>query len=81
MRFNASQLKRMPLSNVLYRFSSIDHSDATRAGSLIEAAGLLLAASTSGAGHTQSGTEVDLGPTRLQCVEALFAILGSTVYR
>jgi len=46
------------------------------------------AASTSGAGFTKGAVadkdgnnSIDLGPARLQCVEAIFGILGSAVYR
>ncbi|KAL7549336.1 LOW QUALITY PROTEIN: hypothetical protein ACHAWF_012606 [Thalassiosira exigua] len=76
------------MNKSLKQYSSIDHADPTRATFLIEAAGLLLAASTFGAGFTKgksasqdSNGSVDLGPARLQCVEALFGILGSAVYR
>lgn len=71
------------LNSALKKFNSIDHADPTRASTLIRAAGVLLAASTSGAG-SRSNTEdvsVDLGPARLQCTEALFSILGGAAYR
>ena len=60
----------------LKRFASIDHADANRSASLIQASGLLLAASTSGA-----GSSTGLGGARLQCVDSLFEILGSAVYK
>lgn len=63
------------LNKSLGRFSSIDHADPTRTASLIDASGMLLAASTSGAGSS------NLGPSRLECVESLFSINGSVVHR
>lgn len=63
------------MNESLRHFSSIDHADSTRASSLIQAAGILLAASTSGAGA------VNIGHSRLQCVESLFSIVGSVVSR
>lgn len=59
----------------LKRFSSIDHADSTRISSLVRAGGVLLAASTSGAGSK------NLGTSRLLCVESLFSVLGSVVHR
>lgn len=56
------------------KYSSIDHADPTRSNSLIQAAGFMLAATTSGSGLP------NLGPARLQCIEALFGVLGSHVY-
>jgi len=76
------------MNSALKKYSSIDHADPTRASSLIQAAGLLLAASTYGAGFTKGAVldedgsiSIDLGPARLQCTESLFAVLGSAVYR
>ena len=57
-----------------------DHADPSRVSALIQAAGLLLTASTSGAGFIKGSGMIDLGPARLLCTEALFAILGSPVY-
>ncbi|KAL9182267.1 hypothetical protein ACHAXT_012919 [Thalassiosira profunda] len=86
--FDAVAIALDEMNAALKRFSSIDHADPTRATALVQAAGLLLAASTSGAGFTKGETPetngsntVDLGPARLQCTEALFAVLGSAVYR
>ena len=71
------------MNSALRKFNSIDHVDPTRVSTLIRAAGLLLAASTSGAGSRSNDEKVsiDLGPARLQCTEALFAILGGPAYR
>eukprot|EP00804_Cyclotella_cryptica_P020845 CCRYP_011471-RA/>CCRYP_011471-RA protein AED:0.17 eAED:0.17 QI:1356/1/1/1/1/1/5/334/2365 len=71
------------MNNSLKKYSSIDHADPTRVSSLIRASGVLLAASTSGAGHFEKAcpNHIDLGPARLQCVESLFAVLGSAVHR
>ena len=77
------------ITSALKKFSGLDHCDATRISSLIRAAGLLLASSTSGAGFKKAGGQavasesgsVDLGPARIQCTEALFGILGSPVYK
>lgn len=72
------------MNSALKKFSSIDHADPTRASSLIHAAGVLLAASSTGAGVTSSASptsSVELGPSRLQCIESLFAVVGSAVHR
>ena len=69
------------MNRSLIRFSSIDHADPQRAASLILASGVLLAASTSGAGHQTKMSAIDLGPARLQCIESLFNIVGSAVHR
>jgi proteasome component ECM29 len=61
------------MTSALKKYSSIDHADPTRSFALIQAAGLLLAATTSGSGVS------NIGPARLQCVEALFGVLGSHV--
>jgi hypothetical protein len=68
------------MNSALKKYSSIDHADPTRVSALIQASGLLLSASTSGAGFTKGAGMIDLGPARLQCTEALFAVLGSPVY-
>lgn len=68
----------------LKKFASIDHADANRSASLIQASGLLLAASTAGAGsasNSQDNAVIGLGGARLQCVDSLFNILGSAVYK
>ena len=83
--FDAMAIAIDSMNTALKKYSSIDHADPTRSSSLIQAAGLLLAASTSGAGHKKdtnaANSTIDLGPERLHCTEALFAILGSAVYR
>jgi proteasome component ECM29 len=68
----------------LRKFASIDNADANRSASLIQASGLLLAASTAGAGsasNSQDNAVIGLGGARLQCVDSLFNILGSAVYK
>jgi len=81
--FDAVAIALGKMNASLKKFSSIDHADANRAVSLIEASGLLLAASTSGAGssNTKEDGFVGLGGARLQCVDSLFGILGSAVYK
>lgn len=73
--FESMSVALSGINESLKRFSSIDHADSTRASSLIQAAGILLAASTSGAGA------INIGQSRLQCVESLFSIVGSVVNR
>lgn len=72
------------MTTALKKYSSIDHADPTRSSSLIQAAGFLLAATTSGSGFSKlaksENNAIDLGPARLQCTEALFGILGSHVH-
>ena len=84
--FDAMAVAIDSMNCALKKYSSIDHADPTRVSVLIQAAGLLLAASTSGAGFTKSASSanensvIDLGPARLLCTEGLFGILGSAVY-
>jgi proteasome component ECM29 len=65
------------LATSLRKYGNGDHADATRTTKLAHAAGICLASSTSGAGSTGS----NLGAARLDCVEALFSLLGSTAFR
>ena len=65
------------LATSLRKYGNGDHADATRTTKLVHAAGICLASSTSGAGSTGS----NLGAARLDCVEALFSLLGSTAFR
>eukprot|EP00978_Attheya_sp_CCMP212_P004710 scaffold10348_cov54-Attheya_sp.AAC.3 len=73
------------LNAALRRYGNGDHTDPTRVSSLAEAVGVALAASTSGAGHKNDSdskdSTLDLGPTRLLCVDSLFALLGSSSFR
>ena len=77
------------LWKALHKYGSGDQTNAPRASKLAHATGVCLAASTSGAGTRDSGSEsveIDgvvyyLGPARLQCVDALFSLLGSTAFR
>jgi len=84
--FDAMAVAIESMNCALKKYSSIDHADPTRVSVLIQAAGFLLAASTSGAGFTKSSSSakensmIDLGPARLLCTEGLFGILGSAVY-
>ena len=77
--FDAMAIAITSMNSALKKYSSNDHADPTRVSALIQAAGLLLAASTSGAGFIKGSGVIDLGPARLLCTEALFAILGLSV--
>eukprot|EP00986_Skeletonema_menzelii_P019099 scaffold27064_cov167-Skeletonema_menzelii.AAC.1 len=82
--FDAVAVALDKMNASLKKFASIDHADANRAESLIQASGLLLAASTSGAGSSNASEKdgtVGLGGSRLQLVDSLFGILGSAVYK
>eukprot|EP00551_Chaetoceros_affinis_P007513 CAMPEP_0203684740 /NCGR_PEP_ID=MMETSP0090-20130426/48190_1 /ASSEMBLY_ACC=CAM_ASM_001088 /TAXON_ID=426623 /ORGANISM="Chaetoceros affinis, Strain CCMP159" /LENGTH=1703 /DNA_ID=CAMNT_0050553919 /DNA_START=614 /DNA_END=5725 /DNA_ORIENTATION=+ len=67
------------LSMALKKFGHGDLTDANRASSLSEAAGVILAATTVRESPDDVGKRV--GAVRLECVEALFALLGSSSYR
>jgi proteasome component ECM29 len=69
------------LTTALKKYGNGDHADAPRASKLAHAAGICLAASTSGAGSVSSTDSINLGPARLECVAALFALLGSSAFR
>jgi proteasome component ECM29 len=62
----------------LKRCGNGDHTDPIRASSLARAAGVALAASTSGAGSTGAAS---IGSARIQCVDALFELIGSMAFR
>ena len=66
------------LELALKRFGNGDHTDPIRASSLAQAAGVALAASTSGAGSTGVA---NIGSARTQCVDALFALTSSEAFR
>ena len=68
----------LDLDVALKRFGNGDHMNPIRASSLARAAGLALAASTSGAGSTDA---TNIGSARIQCVGALFELIGSMAFR
>lgn len=63
------------LATALKKFSGTDKLDAPRTCKLAHAAGKCLATTTSGAGS------MNLGPPRLNCVDALFSLLGSPAFK
>ena len=72
------------LDTALRKYGNGDHTDETRASSLANAAGIVLAASTSAAGYVADDKFTpnrNVGPARIQCVDALFNLIGSTAYR
>lgn len=71
------------LDVALRKYGNGDHTDETRASTLAHAAGVVLAASTSAAGYVSedSTTKRSVGPARIQCVDALFALVGSNAFR
>jgi proteasome component ECM29 len=81
--FKGSTQALIKLSNALRKYGNGDHTDAPRALKVVRSAGICLAATTSGAGCVSETDDPDqcLGPARLQCVEALFLMLGSTSFR
>jgi len=64
----------------LSRYGGSDHLNSNRCSSTAEAAGLLLAASTSASGCSND-SPLGIGPNRLKCVDGLFALLGSASSR
>ena len=71
------------MDKALRKYSNGDHTDETRASSLAHATGIVLAASTSAAGHVSNESSVNqsTGPARIQCVDALFTLIGSNAFR
>jgi len=77
------------LASSIRKYGNGDHTDASRAYSLAEAAGTVLASSTlytnkSSFSSNSSKTEqnsINIGSSRLECVDALFSLLGSSSYR
>ena len=71
------------LNVALRKYSNGDHTDATRTSALAHAAGLVLASSTSAAGYVSDGSKGNrsVGPARIQCVDALFTLIGSNAFR
>jgi len=73
------------LDTALRKYGNGDHTNASRASSLARAAGVALAASTSGSGlknntvnDDNSHGAIGVGPVRLKCVDALFNLIGSS---
>lgn len=66
------------LCQALKRFGNGDQTDASRASTLSKAAGIALAATTLRALDSQNHR---IGKSRLECVESLFSLLGSSSYR
>jgi hypothetical protein len=63
-----------------------DYTDSIRSSVLAHADGIVLAASTSAAGYvsadsTDSAVNQSVGPARIQCVDALFSLIGSMAFR
>ena len=86
LRHNTSSALKF-ISTSLRRYGNGDHLNPQRATSIARAAGTTLAATTV---HTQQPTDGkssikidadDIGKRRLDCVEALFFVLGSTANR
>ena len=73
------------LDVALRKYGNGDHTDPTRASTLAHAAGIVLAASTSAAGYVSNDSEDsvnrNVGPARIQCVDALFSLIGSSAFR
>lgn len=69
----------LKLSAVLTKYLNGDDADPIRAGSIIKAIGTALASSTSAAGYTSDTSRI--GPARLECVDVLFTVNGSTAFR
>ncbi len=71
------------LDTALRKYGNGDHTDEARASSLANAAGIVLAASTSAAGFVadNSTPNRNVGPARIQCVDALFSLIGSNAFR
>jgi hypothetical protein len=74
------------LDLALRKYGHGDHTDSTRSSVLAHAAGIVLAASTSAAGYvstdsTDSAVNRSVGPARIQCIDALFSLIGSMAFR
>lgn len=71
------------LDTALRKYSDGDHTDETRASALGHAAGIVLAASTSAAGYVSDDAAANrsVGPARIQCVDAIFNMIGSSAFR
>jgi hypothetical protein len=69
----------LSLSTALTKYLNGDDADPIRSGSIIKATGTALASSTSAAGYTSDTSRI--GQARLECVDALFTVNGSTAFR
>lgn len=67
------------LTEAIRQYGNGDKVDIPRVSKLAKSAGMCLAATTVPDGCPDSAKK--LGDARLQCVEALFALLGSTAFR
>jgi proteasome component ECM29 len=80
--FEGSTTVLVYLERAIRKYGNGDYCDAPRASTLAQAAGVVLAATTSGAGFVSTDSErLNLGAARLQCVDALFSLIGSMAYR
>jgi proteasome component ECM29 len=81
---NGSATVLNQLAAALVKYGNGDSTDASRAAKLAKAAGDSLSASTSGSGVVAvnaTGEDAGLGPARVKCADALFALLGSMAFR
>ena len=74
------------LDVALRKYGNGDNADSTRSSVLAHAVGVVLAASTSAAGYvstdsTDLAMNRSVGPARIQCVDALFSLIGSMAFR
>ena len=69
------------LFTALKRFGNGDHTDENRASLLAKASGIALASTTVRMTPITGNSNDTIGSARLECVEALFALLGSQSYR
>lgn len=69
------------LDLALRKYGNGDHTDSIRSSVLAHAVGIVLAASTSAAGYVSTDAERSVGPARIQCVDALFSLIGSMAFR
>jgi proteasome component ECM29 len=74
------------LDLALRKYGNGDHTDSIRSSVLAHAVGIVLAASTSAAGYVStdsidSAVNRSVGPARIQCVDALFSLIGSMAFR
>ena len=85
---NGASVAMKQMNTALRRYGNGDHTDPQRAALLAKATGVALAATTvhqepanSDAPESESKKGDDIGKRRLDCVDALFALLGSSANR
>jgi proteasome component ECM29 len=79
--YKSCSIALMKLAEALVRYGHGDYTDTMRVTRLARASGMCLAATTYCFGGEKAEETVNLGQSRIACVNALFGLLGSSSFR